>query len=425
MTKKTLFNSGWLITDKLITMIIGIFITAIIARYLGPENYGEFNYALAFVSLFTAISTLGLEVLTVKSIVNKEENEGTILFTSLLLRILGGIILIVFSTIAIKIIEPTDFNLHILVLIMSFSMLIKSFEVIEYWIQAYQLARVSSIIRILTTIVTALLKLGLVFFKGGLITFSLIYTIDAIIVSVALMISYFKLRENKSIWNISISYARKMLQQSWYLILSGLMITLYMRLDQVMLGYMMDTKDELGIYSASARIAEMWYFVPMAVITSFRPVIMKKKNDEVGFLDSLQRLYQIIAWMGILFGIFIILLSKPIILILYGTDYLDAAKILSVSVWAGTFAMLGSARSIWLVCQGLQKFTLAYTFGGLIVNVILNYLFIPIYGALGAAVATLASQFFANIVVLLLFKKTRLSSIMILKAFSPKFNFKK
>lgn len=128
--------------------------------------------------------------------------------------------------------------------------------------------------------------------------------------------------------------------------------------------------------------------------------------------------------MGILFGIFIILLSKPIILILYGTDYLDAAKILSVSVWAGTFAMLGSARSIWLVCQGLQKFTLAYTFGGLIVNVILNYLFIPIYGALGAAVATLASQFFANIVVLLLFKKTRLSSIMILKAFSPKFNFK-
>lgn len=72
-----------------------------------------------------------------------------------------------------------------------------------------------------------------------------------------------------------------------------------------------------------------------------------------------------------------------------------------------------------------SKFTLAYTFGGLIVNVILNYLFIPIYGALGAAVATLASQFFANIVVLLLFKKTRLSSIMILKAFSPKFNFKK
>lgn len=97
------------------------------------------------------------------------------------------------------------------------------------------------------------------------------------------MISYFKLRENKSIWNISISYARKMLQQSWYLILSGLMITLYMRLDQVMLGYMMDTKDELGIYSASARIAEMWYFVPMAVITSFRPVIMKKRMMKLDF----------------------------------------------------------------------------------------------------------------------------------------------
>ncbi|MFD1904499.1 oligosaccharide flippase family protein [Paenibacillus rhizoplanae] len=55
-----------MITDKVVTMIIGIFITAVIARYLGPENYGKFNYALAFVSLFTAISTLGLEVFNCK-----------------------------------------------------------------------------------------------------------------------------------------------------------------------------------------------------------------------------------------------------------------------------------------------------------------------------------------------------------------------
>lgn len=68
------------------------------------------------------------------------------------------------------------------------------------------------------------------------------------------------------------------MSQSWYLIISGLMITLYMRLDQVMLGYMFPNKGVLGIYSAAVRIAEMWYFVPMAVITSFRPVIMSTRK---------------------------------------------------------------------------------------------------------------------------------------------------
>ncbi|MFC6649004.1 flippase [Paenibacillus rhizoplanae] len=342
-----------------------------------------------------------------------------------MLRIIGGGILIILSSIFIRLIEPNDSMLHILVLIMSFSMLIKSFEVIEYWIQAYQLAKVTSIIHIMTTLITAILKIGLIIFNGGLIAFALIYTIDAILISIALTISYFKLRENRSFWKVSIVYGRGILRQSWYLILSGLMITMYMRLDQVMLGYMMDTKVELGIYSASARIAEMWYFIPMAVITSFRPVIMKKKGDNIDYIDSIQKLYKIIAWMGILIGIIIIILAKPIILILYGVDYLSASKILSVSIWAGTFAMLGSARSIWLVCEGLQKFTLAYTFGGLIVNIILNYFLIPHYGAFGAAVATLVSQFFANIVVLSLFKKTRISSIMILKSFIPKFHLKK
>ncbi|MCL6605977.1 MAG: flippase [Paenibacillus sp.] len=420
VAKKTLENSSWLVSDKIFNMILGVFVTGITARYFGPEIYGQFNYALAIVSLFTVLSTLGLEILTVKAIVAKEDNEGMILCTSFFLRVVGGVFLTVVSCIVMWVLEPNNQYLLVIVLIMSFSMVIRSFEVIEYWIQAHQKAKISSVIRIFVSIVTAVLKLLLVYFKGGLILFSIIYTIDITIVSIALMIAYFNYREDKKPLIFSFDYAKKILSQSWYLIVSGLMITLYMRLDQVMLGFMMGTKVELGIYSASARIAEMWYFIPMAVITSFRPVIMnKKQNDEIGYLNSLQRLYRIIAWMGILFGILIIILCKPIILILYGNEYLAAAKILTISVWAGTFAMLGSARSIWLICEGLQKFALSYTFGGLIVNAILNYFLIPSYGALGAAVATLASQFFANVIVLALFKKTRISSYMILKSFFP------
>lgn len=421
VASKIMKNSSWLVCDKVFNLIIGVLVTAVVARYFGPELYGQFNYALAIVTLFTALSTLGLETLTVKNIlVDKEHDEGTILCTSLFLRVFGGILLTIIAAIVIKIIEPSDSSLHILVFIMSFTMVIRSFEVIEYWIQAYQQSRISSIIRISVYIITAVLKIVLVFSNGNLFHLALIYVIDIAFTSTALVIAYFKIREDKTHWRLSLDYAKNILSQSWYLILSGLMITLYMRIDQVMLGSMMPTKAELGYFSVAVRIAEMWYFVPMALIVSFKPVIMnKKKIDENSYLKSIQLLYTIVAWLGIGFGVVILLFSKLIINLLYGVEYSEAASILSVSVWAGTFAMLGSARSIWLICEGLQKYTMTYTFGGLLVNIILNFIMIPHFGAYGAAIATLASQFTANIIILLLFNKTRMSSIMILKSFLP------
>ncbi|MFJ5747620.1 flippase [Peribacillus frigoritolerans] len=413
---KLIKNASWLVSDKVFMMAIGVFVTAIIARYFGPEQYGQFNYALAFVSLFTAVSTLGLETLTVKSIIDKKVNEGVILCTSLVLRVFGGIVLTIIAVVLIRILEPSDSNMHLLILVMSFTMIVKSFDVIEYWIHANQKAKVYSLIRMPVYVIIATLKILLVVNKGTLFLYSLIYTLDAIIISGALMIAYFKVREEKSYWTFSFNYAKSILSQSWYLILSGLMVTLYMRIDQVMLGAMMQTKSEVGIYSAAVAIAEMWYFVPLAIITSFKPVIMNNKNiNEEKYINSVQLLYTIITWISIGFGVAILFMSKLIVTILYGVDYLEAASILSISVWAGTFALLGSARAVWLITEGLQKYTLIFMMVGAIVNVVLNIFLIPNFGGIGAAMATLASQIIVAIIIPLFFKKTRTSSIQILK----------
>ena len=426
VANRTIKNSGWLVGDKVFTMIIGVFVIAVVARYFGPEKFGQFNYALAFVALFTALSTLGLDTLTVKSIVDEDYDEGTILCTSLFLRVFGGIILTILAAVIIRLIEPNDQNLHVLALIMSFTMVLKSMEVIEYWIQAYQKAKVSSIIRMSVYVITAVLKILLVIFKGNLIQYALIYMIDIVIIGSALMISYYKIRDDISPWKFSLKYAKSILSQSWYLILSGLMVTLYMRIDQVMLGSMLPTKTELGVYSAAVQIAELWYFVPMAIITSFKPVIMnKKKISENSYMKSVQLLYTIVAWIGIGFSVFILLFSKLIVNILYGAEFLKSASILSVSIWAGTFAMLGSARGVWLICEGLQRYSIAYIGAGCITNIILNYLLIPILGGYGAAVATLVSQIIVALIAPSFFKETRVSSIMMLKAFKLEGVFKK
>lgn len=415
---KIIHNASWLVGDKVFNMVVGVFVMALVARYLGPENYGVYNYALAFVTLFTALSTLGLETLTVKSIVQKEEKEGTILFTSLVLRTMGGVILTLLSSVIIRFLAPDEELIHLLVLIMSFTMIFKSLEVIEYWIQAYQKSKISSLIRMGVNVFSAILKVVFVALEGSLVHLALIYMLDVFFIGIALVGAYFKHRSTNSKWKFKFQYAKNILSQSWYLIISGLMGTLYMQIDRVMLGAMLPNKVELGIYSAATQIASMWYFVPMAVITSFKPVIMnKKKLNENSYLKSVQLLYTIIAWMGIGFGITILCFSDLIIGVLYGPEYSRASNILLISIWAGTFAMLGTAASTWMVCEGVQKYSTVLLFCGAIANVVLNYILIPILGGFGAAIATLAAQIVANFITPIFFKKVRYSSIMMLKAF--------
>lgn len=416
---KIIKNASWMVGDKVFTMIIGVFVTAIVARYFGPESYGQFNYALSFTTLFTALSTLGLETLIVKAIVDKEQDEGTILCTSLVLRVIGGILLTFIAVILIRLIEPNDSNTHILVFILSLTMVFKALEVIEYWIQAHQRAKISSVVSMTAYVIIAAFKIGMVLLGGNLIHFALINMLNVIIIGIGLIIAYFRNREEKFKWKVDIDYAKSILSQSWYLILSGLMVTLYMQIDKVMLGSLMPTKVEVGVYSAAVSIASMWYFVPMAIITSFQPVIMsKKKTNEESYLKSVQLLYTIVAWLGIGFGMFALIFSSPIVNILYGAEYQKASSILSVSIWSGTFAMLGSATSIWLIAENLQKYKTFFVFSGALVNVILNYFLIPIIGGYGAAIATLVSQFIANIVTPMFFKDLKINTLMIYKSFT-------
>ena len=180
----------------------------------------------------------------------------------------SGVILTIIAVTLIRLIEPNDSNTHILVLILSLNMVFKALEVIEYWIQAHQRAKISSVVRIVAYVIIAGFKIGMVLLGGSLIHFALIHMLNVIIIGIGLIIAYFRNREEKFKWKVDMSYAKSILSQSWYLILSGLMATLYMQIDKVMLGSLMPTKVEVGVYSAAVSIASMWYFVPMAIITS-------------------------------------------------------------------------------------------------------------------------------------------------------------
>lgn len=416
ITLKNIFgNSMWQIGEKIISMIFSVFVTSIVARYLGTEDYGFVNYIISIVMLFTTFSTLGMEKITIKDIIEKEESEEKILGTSFYIRLIGGIVLIFISQITIYILDEKNMLAQLLGLIMGLCMIFRAYEVIEYYLQSQMKLKTISMIRFCSTIFVAILRILVVIFDWGIVGFTATYLFDAIIVAMLLKIWYKKRKKHK--FKFSLEYAKKILSKCWYVAISGLMVTLYMRIDQVMLGSMLDNKTENGIYSAAVRIAEIWYFVPTAIISAFQPaIVMKKKYSEEQYEKSMQRLYDIVAIVGIAFGILITLFGDIAVQILYGEEYKGATSILKISVWAGLFATLGTARSVWLVNENLQKYSLIYTSVGCVTNIVLNYFLISKIGARGAAIATLIAQFVTNVLALVPFKKTRKSSAMILKS---------
>ena len=398
-------------------MVLSVVASSLIARYLGPQEYGMANYVISVVTLFTTFSTLGMQELTIKDFVNKDEEESTIIGTGIIIRIIGAIVLIILSQVTLYILNGFNTTYQILGIIMGTCMIFKAFEVIEYYLQSQMNLKVSSIIRFITTIIVIIAKILVVVFRLGTVGFVCTYLCDAVVAAL-LFIIYYKFNKPYEKWKFSKKYAKKLLSRCWYIALAGLLSTIYMRIDQVMLGKMLTDTTENGIYSAAVRIAEMWYFIPSAIIASFQPNInaMKKRKNEKGYIGLLQQLYDVIAVIGISFGIGITFFGWIAIDILYGAAYAEASKVLAVLVWAGLFATLGTARSVWLINENLQKYTIIYTLTGAITNVVLNYIFIPFIGAFGAAVATLVSQIVADLLTLMLFKNTRISSIMMLKS---------
>ena len=420
LLKKVIENSSWIVSQNIFTMILGVFVTAIVARYLGSEGYGTFNYVLSVVSLFSGLAAVGIHHISVKDLKFSPDDEGKILGTSFVIRISMAIILIIISEIVLFIVNGCDKTILTIGAFLSSMMIFNCFEVIDYYNTATMNVKYSAIAKFISYIILSVSKILVVIFDMGIIWYTIAYTLEFFIYAILLYYSY-KIVHKKSDtickWTFDLRYAKKLLSRSWYYAVSSIMVTIYMRIDQAMLGSMIPDKSEVGIYSAAVRIAEMWVFVPNSIITALKPAVIEyKKNNELKYKETLNKLYAVISCTCLIFSILIIIFSKLIISILYGQEYIAAYKSLYILVIGTWFGIIGNVHYVWLICEDKGKYTLFYSFSGSIINIIANMILIPKYGGYGAAIGTLLSQIIANIFSFALFKETRQLTINAIRA---------
>jgi O-antigen/teichoic acid export membrane protein len=410
-------NSFWMMGEQLLRMIAGVLVGIWVARYLGPQQFGVFSYALAFVALFGSVAKLGLDSIVVRELVNDADNREIYLGTAFWLKIFGaGITLAVVAIAATFASNSHATNIYILII--ACGIVFQSFEVIDFYFQARVLSKFVSISRGIQLLISSLLKIYLVVTGAELFWFVFITLVDQLTLAASLVMAY-RLQKEKSFYrHFDWAIAKQMLRGSWPLIFSGLVVMLYMRIDQIMIKEMLGEK-EVGIYSAAIRLSEVWYFIPVLITQSLFPAIVSaKKTSEALYLIRLQRLYAFLVWMGILIALPMTFLSNWLVVLLFGVAYSDAGPVLMIHIWTGVFVFLGVASSSWLISEHLQQIALYRTISGLLTNITLNIILIPAYGVIGAAIATVTAQIMAALVFDMFSRKTRATFFMKLKAFN-------
>ncbi len=416
-------NSSWIIAEKIVQMVIALFVNRAVASYLQPANYGILNYGASIVALFTSICTLGLNQIVINEIISKKEEQGNIMGTSIAMRMLSSALSVVMITILVLVLKPGDGTIWLVTVLQALALFFDAFNTIQLWYQSRLKSKYITIVAFMVYAVVAIFKIILVILKLSLIWFAFANTLTSALTMVLTYALYKK--QNGPKLELKRDLAKPLLSKSYHFILSGIMVAIYGQTDKIMIGSMIPDMASVGLYSVATTITNLWSFIPSAIITSFRPTIIeaKERNNEL-YIRRLKQLYSIILWLNIAYAVFITIFSNLIITILYGEEYMGAKIPLLLAVWSGGFSYVGVARDTWLVAEGYQKYSKWFSLMGCITNVILNLILIPVIGIVGAALATTITQVMTGLIATLFFKDTRISTRYVLEALVFKFDNK-
>lgn len=408
-------NTGLLMFGRVGSMGIKMVVSILLANYLLTYNNGILSTSTGYVFLFASIAGLGLDSFIVKELHQYPEKRDKILGTSFLLKIVAGTVCIPAIFVAWKLFPLSDVPYYF-IFILSFTGLFQSLTVVDSYFQSEVKSKYIMQVQIVGNLISASIKIALIQLSAPLLHFVYATVFDILLLSLGYWLMY--QRKGRSIFNWSYDkvLAKKLLSLSWPLIISGLMVSIYMRIDVIMLKELLPNgASEAGAYATVVMFSEALNFVPVAIVTSLFPAILNaRRDDSVRYQKRLQNLFDLMVWLSLTFAIFITFTS-PIIYKLFKPEFASAAPVLALHVWGSVFVFLGVASGQFLIAEGFNKLTFIRTGIGAIINILLNFLLIPKMGMMGTAIATVIAYFSATFLIIFI-PKTRPQGMMMLKS---------
>lgn len=406
---------GWLFFDKFVRMGSGLFVGAWIARYLGPEQFGLLNFSIAFAALFGIAATLGLDGIVVRELVKDPSRRNEILGSAFVLKLVGGGITLLSTLLVVRAMQGPNILILWLVGLASTAYVFQSLNVIDFFFQSEVRSKYTVYASNIAFGLMTLVKILLVLMRAPLLAFAWATLGEAFFTAIFLILAYKHYHQEIRAWIYDRETAWGLMAESWPLLLASVAVMLYMRLDVVMLQQMVGDR-EVGIYAAATRISEVWYFLPTVIVSSVSPSIINSHASSPSlYTERMRRLYFVMTWSAVGLSLPISLLSGWIVKLLYGHRFAAAGPVLAVHLWASVAVFLGVASTQHLLVENLQRISFYRTLIGVACNILLNLILIPKLGAMGAAIATVVSYFFATFS-MVFFRATRSHTVHLLFA---------
>lgn len=405
--RKILANISWLLFERIFRLIVGLVVSILVIRHLGPKNYGILSYAVSIITFLGTFASVGLSGLVVREIKYRPEEKDDLLGTVFTLKFVGvffAFLLILGLAIFSK--DAVESEFYVL-LIIGLSLFARPFETIGFWFQSKIQSKYVVYAKSSAFILAAIVKVLLVVLGASVVSIATTFSLELFLAAILLVFMYRYKGFSVFKWTVNIAKARDLLSQSWILILSGFLGLVYLKIDQIMLRWMVGP-NEVGFYSVAVIFSETWYFFPAAIATSVFPRLLElKETNQTLYEKRLQQIFDVLFVLAFSVAVLTTLVAYPLVGFLYGDTFLKTSPILVIHIWAGIFMFMRALFSKWILIENALHFSLISHGFGALVNVLLNLILIPRFEGRGAALATLFSYAASSYFILFIHSKTR------------------
>ncbi|AJE50638.1 flippase [Paenibacillus polymyxa] len=405
--RSLLVNTSWLFGDKMIRMVFGLAVSIIMARVLGPEELGKWNYAESFFGMFLIFTTLGFDSILVRDLVKHPKDEHELLGTAVLLKLLGTLVAIVLSYSFISLLRPEDSSVRLINLILATASVFQLFDIIDYWFRAQMLSKYTVVAKNTAFVLGSTVKIILLL--SGIPIWAVALCAHGEFLLGSLLLLYFFHKEGRRVnkWTFRFTTARRIMNHSWPLILSSSAVYVQARIDQVIIGELLGN-EAVGQYSVALRLIEVLGFIPVVLTTAYAPVVTRSKqtgSDE--YRRTLSNVYRLMFICFLMTSVPLFFLSQWVVVVLYGREFAEAGSLLSLFAIRLFFTNFSVAKSLFITNENLFKYTLLTSVIGAVTNIAFNYALIPWLGVRGSLVATILSFTISVFLMDLLFKEVK------------------
>jgi PST family polysaccharide transporter len=393
---RVLHNSGWLVAERLVRVLTGIVVNVWVARLLGPAEFGSLAYVLAFLAFFQAATPLGLDAILVREIKRARHDAPTLLGTVLAGRLLAGGIAWCIAVALAMVSADTESRMPWFIALAGLAMLFQAVDVVDLWFQSQTRSRDTVAPKLVAFVLVTGTKVFLLFSDAPLEWFVGMVAVEAIAIAGALWVAG-KRYGAQLRWSVHWPLLRDLMTESWPLLVSSIAVIAYMRADQLLIRELLGERP-LGVYAAALTISQALHFVPALIAVSLAPFVVHDVDGESSEASlRFVWIFRVYFYAGALLAACVALLATPLVAVLYGPMFSEAAAVLRIHVFTNAFIFVGVAHSLWLTYKRATAVRLAGTLLAAGLAMAGNALALPHYGLVAAAMIAVMAQFVAAI----------------------------